>query len=62
MRLNTPVIVPKGHLAKLVIRFHYEILKRAGANIVVLIIRSDFWIIGCKRLANSVVRESSSCF
>lgn len=42
-------------------RFQLKFLKHAGIKTVVSTLRSDFWIIGCRRPAKSVVRECISC-
>ena len=56
-----PVIIPKGHFAKLLIRFQHKFMKHAGVDTVSSSLRTNFWIIGMKRLAKTVVRECLNC-
>lgn len=56
-----PVIIPRGPLAKLLIRFQHKLLKHAGVGTVISSLRTNFWIIGVRRLAKTVVKECFSC-
>ncbi|XP_068229312.1 LOW QUALITY PROTEIN: uncharacterized protein [Palaemon carinicauda] len=56
-----PVIIPKGQLAKLLIRFQHRFLKHAGVDTVISSLRNNFWIIGMRRLAKTVIKECLSC-
>ena len=57
-----PIIVPKGHIAKLLVfRFHAE-TKHQGRHITEGAIRNHgFWIIGAKRLVSSVIHDCFKC-
>lgn len=52
-----PVIIPKGPLAKLLIRFQHKFLKHAAVDTVISSLRTNLWIIGVRRLAKTVVME-----
>ena len=56
-----PVIIPKCHLAKLLVRFQHKFLKHAGVSSIMSSLRSSFWIIGIRGLAKSVTRECVRC-
>jgi len=56
-----PVIIPKGQFAKLMIRFQHRFLKHAGVDTVSSSLRTNFWIIGVRRLAKTVMKECLSC-
>ena len=56
-----PVIVPKVHLAKLLIRFQHKLLKHAGVDTVIASLRSAYWIFGLRRLMKTGKRECPFC-
>ena len=56
-----PIILPKCHILKLLVRFQHEILKHAGVDTVITSLRNSYWIIGVRRLAKQVKRECVSC-
>ena len=55
------IILPKGHLTKLLIRFQHKLLKHAGVYTVISSLRSAYWIIGLRRLMKAVKRKCVSC-
>ena len=54
-------IIPKGHVAKLFVVFQHRLLKHAGVDTVVSSLRSEYWIVGLRRLTKTVKRECVSC-
>ena len=56
-----PVIIPRGQCAKLAIRFQHKFLKHAGVGTVTSSLRNNFWIMGMRRLAKTVLKEGISC-
>lgn len=56
-----PVLLPKGHLTKLLIRDQHLRLKHAGVDTVVTALRNTYWIVGARRLAKTVKRECAQC-
>ncbi|XP_068247720.1 uncharacterized protein [Palaemon carinicauda] len=56
-----PVIILKGQFAKLLIRFQHRFLKHAVVDTVISSLRNNFWIIGMRRLAKTVIKECLSC-
>ena len=56
-----PVIIPKGQFATLLIRFQHKFMKHAGVDTVISSLRNNFWVIGIRRLAKTVVKECLSC-
>ena len=56
-----PVIIPKGQCAKLLIRSQHKFLKHAGVDTVSSSLRNNFWNLGMRRLAKTVVKECLSC-
>ena len=57
-----PVIVPKGHLAELIVRFQHEkVLKHAGVSTLVASLRGTYWILGVRRLCKAVKKCCVSC-
>jgi hypothetical protein len=56
-----PVILPKGHLAVLLIRSQHVLLKHAGVETVITSLRDNYWIIGLRRLMKSVKKGCIPC-
>ena len=56
-----PILLPKGHVALLLIRFQHQLLKHAGVNLMIASLRCQYWIIGCRTLAKRVKSECFSC-
>lgn len=56
-----PVLVPKGHLADLLIRFQHERLKHSGVDTLLTSLRCEYWIVGVRRAAKRVKRTCLAC-
>ncbi|KAG1682986.1 hypothetical protein GQR58_010380 [Nymphon striatum] len=56
-----PVIIPKCHLAVLIIRNQHVLLKHAGVGTLISSLRGLYWIIGIRRLAKVVKKECVPC-
>jgi hypothetical protein len=55
------VIIPKCHLAILIIRNQHILLKHAGVGTLVSSLRGSYWIIGIRRLAKAVKKACIPC-
>ena len=56
-----PVIVPKGHLAVLLVREQHALLKHAGVTTLITAVRSSMWVVGLRGIARRVVRSCVIC-
>lgn len=56
-----PIILPKGHLATLLVREQHLFLKHAGVSTLITAVRSAFWVVGLRSIARRVVRRCVSC-
>ena len=56
-----PVIIPKCHLAKLLVSFQHIFLKHAGVSSIMSSLRSSLWKTGIRRLAKSVTKKCVRC-
>lgn len=56
-----PVILPKGHLAELLVREQHQFMKHCGVSTLITAVRSSLWIIGLRTIARRVVRSCVSC-
>ena len=56
-----PIILPKGHLATLLVREQHSFLKHAGVSTLITAVRSAFWVVGLRSIARGVVRRCVSC-
>jgi hypothetical protein len=57
-----PIIVPKGHVAKLLISHFHEKVRHQGRHFTEGCVRSSgYWIIGAKRLTASVIHDCVIC-
>ena len=56
-----PIILPKSHLAKLLIKFQHKLLKHAGVDTVISSLRGAYWILGLRQLMKTVKRECVAC-
>ncbi|XP_063607690.1 uncharacterized protein LOC134782212 [Penaeus indicus] len=56
-----PVIVPSGHVAKLLVQFQHIFLKHAGVSTIVSTLRGSYWIVGVRRIAKTVCRVCVRC-
>ena len=52
-----PIIIIKGYLIKLLIRFQHLFLKHGSVASILSILRANFWIIGGRGIAKSVIKE-----
>jgi hypothetical protein len=55
------VILPKGHLSKILVRSQHYLLKHAGVETLITTLRDEYWIVGLRRLAKSVKSECYRC-
>ena len=56
-----PVILPKGHLALLLVRSQHVKHHHAGVDTMICMMRSAYWIFGLRRIAKQVKRECTRC-
>ena len=56
-----PIILPKGHVSKLIVRHHHLFLKHAGVNAMLVSLRASYSIVGLRCLAKGVKRECFNC-
>jgi hypothetical protein len=56
-----PVIIPSGHVAKLLVQFQHIFLKHAGVGTIVSTLRGSYWILGVRRIAKTVCRMCVKC-
>ena len=56
-----PIILPKCHLAVLLVRFQHVLLKHAGVSTMITTLRNQFWIIGLRGIAKRVKRMCIKC-
>ena len=56
-----PVVVPKGHVALLLVRAAHFRLKHAGVSSLIADVRASFWVVGLRRLVKRVKLECVRC-
>ena len=56
-----PIIIPKSHLAMVIVRFQHQLLKHAGVKSLMNSLRSSYWILGARSLCKQVRRACVSC-
>ncbi|XP_043195478.1 uncharacterized protein LOC122366890 [Amphibalanus amphitrite] len=56
-----PILIPKGHLADLIISFQHVLLKHAGVDSLLTTLRREYWIVGARRAAKRVKRACVAC-
>ena len=56
-----PLILPSGHIAKLLVSFQHKFLKHAGVSTLMSTLRSCYLIVGLRKLAKTVCRECTTC-
>nr|XP_027223344.1 uncharacterized protein LOC113815479 [Penaeus vannamei] len=56
-----PVIIPSGHVAKLLVQFQHIFLKHAGVGTIVSTLRGSYRILGVRRIAKTVCRMCVKC-
>ena len=56
-----PVILPRGHLAELLVREQHVVMRHCGVSTLITAVRSSLWIVGLRTIARRVVRGCVSC-
>ena len=56
-----PILLPKCHLAVLLVRFQHVLMKHAGVSMMITALRKCYWIIGIRRIAKRVKKTCASC-
>ncbi|XP_043207007.1 uncharacterized protein LOC122373228 [Amphibalanus amphitrite] len=56
-----PILIPKGHLADLIISFQHVLLKHAGVDSLLTTLRREYWIVGARRASKRVKRACVAC-
>ena len=56
-----PIILPKGHIAELLVRFQHKFLNHAGVHTVITALRDTYLILGPRRIAKRIKRECCFC-
>ena len=56
-----PIIIPKGHIAKLLIRFQHYFMNHSGVGSVVTTLQNKFWIIRAKVTAKTIIKDCVPC-
>lgn len=59
---TNPIVIPKGHVATLIIRNFHEKTFHQGRKLTEGLVRSNgFWIIGAKRMISSLIKQCVQC-
>ena len=56
-----PVILPKCHLAELLVREQHVLMRHAGVSTLISAVRDQFWIVGLRCMAKRVKRQCVAC-
>ncbi|MEE4247202.1 MAG: hypothetical protein V2I33_17455, partial [Kangiellaceae bacterium] len=56
-----PIILPRSHCSLLIVHAEHHLLKHAGVETMIGVLRSRYWIIGLRRLAKRVKGECTAC-
>ena len=56
-----PIIVPSGHVAKLLIRFQHHFMNHSGVPSVITALQNKFWIIKAKVNAKTIIKDCVPC-
>ncbi|XP_043228647.1 uncharacterized protein LOC122384903 [Amphibalanus amphitrite] len=56
-----PIILPKCHLSRLIVRFQHRLMCHAGVGTLLCALRRTYWIVSARRIAKSVKRECLAC-
>ena len=56
-----PVLIPKCHLAVLLVRFQHLLMKHAGVGTMISALRSSYWVFGLRRMAKRVKKMCVPC-
>ena len=56
-----PIIIPSGHIAKLLLRFQHVFMNHSGIGSVVTALKNKFWIIKAKVIAKTIIKYCVHC-
>lgn len=56
-----PILLPRCHLAVLLVRFQHSLMKHAGVSTMMNALRKCYWILGLRRIAKRVKKMCVSC-
>ena len=56
-----PILLPKGHLAKILVRFVHNACQHQGVNAMITTVTTSFWIIGLRGIAKDVKKSCTPC-
>ena len=56
-----PILIPKSHLAVLLVRFQHQLLKHGGVDVLLTSLGNQFWIVGARALAKQVKKWCLLC-
>jgi len=56
-----PIILPKGHLSVLIMRYQHRLMKHSGVNAMLTALRGEYWMINGRRTAKTVTRGCIAC-
>ena len=56
-----PIIIPSGHIAKLLIRFQHYFMNHSGVGSVVTALQNKFWIIKVKVITKTIIKDCVPC-
>ena len=56
-----PIILPRGHLAYLLVQEQHQLLHHAGVGTLLTAVRSEFWVLGLRAIARRVVGGCLAC-
>ena len=56
-----PIIIPRGHMTTLLVRFYHLRLKHAGVATMLTSLRNEYWLVGGRRIAKLVKKACIPC-
>ena len=56
-----PLLLPRGHVSLLLVRHFHFSMHHAGVKLLIVRVRSEYWILGLRQLAKRVVKECVIC-
>lgn len=56
-----PIIVPKSHVALLLVRYQHRLMKHSGVDTMITTLRSTYWVVGLRQTAKKVKGTCVSC-
>ena len=59
--IKHPIIIPPGHLSKLIVRFQHIFMKHCGVDSLIENLRNEYCIIKCRRVVKRVRKECIRC-